>query len=372
MATRRSVFQDVTSHLGALLPEERVTRSRTLGELVFGLMFAGTVSLTSIARQLPRAVQTASSEQSLRRWLKNRAVKVDVIWATLLPWLLANCAGREVIVVVDPTPAAKRFTIIQIGILRRHRVLPIAWRVMPQQEPWTVGQHQAIRELVEMIAPAFPSTCTITLLGDRGLACAELIDTCARVGWHFNLRVSADETQAPLVRLDDGTTTTAWRLVPKPGRAQRVHARIFRNRGWRDVWLTLRWDHGYKEPWILISDRPGGAARVQEYRRRVRVEATYQDYKNRGWQLNSSRIRAADRFDRLLLGLAIAYWWTTQLGLQVIRHGERRRYDHGGKRRMSVVRLGRLHLMHRCDCQARRPPLLFHKANQGWTTPWLA
>lgn len=372
MATRTSVFHDVTTQLGALLPAERITRSRTLGELVVGLIWAGTVSLAAIASQLARDIQVASAEQGLRRWLKNAAVQVDVIWTTLLPWLLTDLAGRSVIVVIDPTPAAKRFTIVQLGVLCRHRVLPIAWRVMPQQEPWTVGQHQAIRELVEQIAPAFPPTCSVTLLGDRGLSCAELIDTCTRVGWHFTLRVSAGEKQSPQVRLDDGSLRSAWSLVTGPGQRQVMPVAIYKNRGWRDGWLTLRWDRGHKEPWVLISDQPGGAARVREYRHRVRVEATYEDYKRRGWQLNTSRIRAADRFDRLLLALAIAYWWTTQLGLQVIRHGERRRYDHGGKRRVSVVRLGRLHLLDRCHRQLRRPPLLFRKTNHGWMTPWLA
>ena len=372
MSTRASVFHDVTTQLGALLPAVRVTRSRTLGWLVFGLIWSGSVSLTAVAGQIPLWIQTASAEQRLRRWLKNADVEVGPIWATLVPVLLASRSGQEVIVVVDPTPAAKRFTIVQIGILCRQRVLPIAWRVMPQQQGWTTRQHCVIRDLVVQVAAAFPPTCSVTLVADRGLTCAELVDTCRTVGWHFTVRISANPRQSPLIRRDDGSIVSLWQLVAGPGSSRVLSAAIFRKAGWRAGWLTIRWDAGHKEPWLLFSDRPGGAARVRDYRRRVRVEATYEDYKRRGWNLNASRIRAADRFDRLLLGLAIAYWWTTQLGLRVIRHGYRRQYDHAGPRRMSVVRLGRACLLDRCARQQRRPPLLFRKTNQGWIAPWCA
>lgn len=372
MSSRLSICHAVTAQLGVLLPTVRVTQSRGLGLLVVGLLWAGQVSLTAIAVQLPGRVQTASIEQRLRRWLQNRAVVVDAIWAQLLPPLLASRAGQEVIVVLDPTPATRHFVIVQLGIVCRHRVLPIAWRVLPQQEPWPVGQHQVIRALVQQAAAAFPPDCSVTLVADRGLTCAELIDTCRAVGWHVTLRISANERQGPLVELADGTRERLWELVPGRGRTRVEPVRIFKGDGWRDGWLTLRWDHGFAEPWLLFSDRPGGAARVREYRRRVRVEATYQDSKRRGWNLNASRIDASDRFDRLLLGVALAYWWATQLGLRVLRHGQRRRYDHAGRRRMSVVRLGRQTLIDRCAEHRRRPPLLFRQTNQGWMAPWLA
>lgn len=372
MSTRVSVFHAVTAQLGALLPTVRVTQSRNLAWLVFGLLWAGTVSLTAVAGQVPVPIQTASVEQRLRRWLMNSQVVVDPIWAELLPVLLASQAGREVIVVLDPTPATRRFTIVQLGLLCRQRVLPIAWRVMPQQERWAVSQHMIIQTLIAQAAEAFPANCAVTLVADRGLACAALVDSCRAVGWHLTVRISANERQGPVVRLSDGSVVKLWSLVTGEGDAWDRPIALFKAAGWRSGWLTVRWDHGQRTPWLLFSDRPGGAARVRDYRRRVLVEATYADYKRRGWNLSASRIREIARFDRLLLALALAYWWATQLGLRVVRHGERRHFDHAGRRAMSVIRLGRLSLIDRCLHDRRAPPLLFRKTAHGWIAPWLA
>ena len=134
----------------------------------------------------------------------------------------------------------------------------------------------------------------------------------------------------------------------------------------------MRWAQGQETPWLLFSDRPGGAARVREYRRRVRVEATSADDKRRGWKLSAGRIQKRDRFDRLLLALALAYWWANQLGLREVRHGERRPFDHAGHRAMSLIRLGRLSLVERCPHDRHPPPPLLGTTPRGWMDPVLA
>ena len=45
MSTRASLFHDWLAQVGALLPAIRVTRSRTLARLVFGMIQSGSVAL---------------------------------------------------------------------------------------------------------------------------------------------------------------------------------------------------------------------------------------------------------------------------------------------------------------------------------------
>ena len=104
----------------------------------------------------------------------------------------------------------------------------------------------------------------------------------------------------------------------------------------------------------------------------MHVEATYEDCKTRGWDIEASKVTALDRLDRLLLGLHIAFWWTTQLGLRVIRRGERARFDRRDRRDMSVVRLGRAWLEARLHEPKRRPPLPFRATPTGIAFTWLA
>jgi hypothetical protein len=61
------------------------------------------------------------------------------------------------------------------------------------------------------------------------------------------------------------------------------------------------------------------------YRARMRVEATFQDKKSRGFDLEASRVRNRVHLDRLLLLLYLAIWWLARLGAACIHHGQRRR-----------------------------------------------
>lgn len=212
----------------------------------------------------------------------------------------------------------------------------------------------------------------MTVVADRGLRGAELIDLCRAYGWRPLMRLSANERQGCVVRLADGRRMPVWDLVTGPGQRWSDTVELFQGAGWRRVLLTIRWATGQDEPWILVSDALRDGAAVRGYRKRMCVEATYEDCKKRGWNIEASKVTSLVRFDRLLLALHLAYWWTTQLGLRAIRRGERRRYDRADRRDLSVVRLGRAWLHERLEQPKRRPPLPFRWTSDGWRFTWLA
>jgi hypothetical protein len=315
-------------------------------------------------------VADPSTERRLRRWLANREVVVRDLWDPPLPESLAGKRGQEALLGYDPTPQNADATLLVIGIVGHKRVLPLAWRVVPQQEPWPQRQVAYLRAMVADIAAALPPDCPVTLVADRGVTGPEVIDLCREVGWHYVLRQSAGAAQTNKV-LVDGDERLLWRLVARPGQRWAGSVRLFKGAGWRRVELTIRRDRGAAEPWLLVSDRPAGPARVREYRRRVHAEATYEDGESRGFDQERGKVRDRDRFDRLLLALYLALWWAAQLGLRVIRRGQRRQFDRTDRRDLSVGRLGRLGLegqiMHE-----RCPPLPFHHRRSGWRYAWLA
>ena len=372
MSARQRLLHEWLAQVGALLPEMRVQRARVLALLAAGMVWSGSVTLLRIAQALPMTAADMSVETRLRRWLKNDGVVARAAWARLLPALLASRADQEVTLVFDPTPQTDRFAIVQLGLLCRHRVLPVAWRVVSQQAPWPQPLLAYARELVAETAAALPAGCRVTLVADRGLTSAALLDLCREVGWRPLFRVSADARQGCRVRLADGSERPIWDLVTGPGQRWSGETGLFQRAGWRWVTLTIRWDRGWREPWLLISDELRDGAAVARYRRRMRVEATYEDCKTRGWNIEGSKVTAPDRFDRLLLALHLAYWWATQLGLRAIRRGERRRHDRADRRDLSVVRLGRAWLTARVESPKRRPPLPFRWTAQGWVFTWLA
>jgi len=371
MSSRLTVLHTFATQLRQLLPGVRATRTAPLALLVLGLLWAGTVSLPRIAASLPLAARAPSRERRLRRWLANGQVAVVPLWRLLLPPLLADRAGQALVFVFDPTPSTSRATILTLGLLVRHRVLPVAWRVVPQQDqPWPERQATYVRWLLEEVAAALPAGVTATLLADRGVTSAGVLDACRAVGWHYVLRLNARPHRGCRIR-QAGRVFPLWDLVTRPGQRWTGQVEVFRQAGWRPVQLTIHWAIGAPTPWVLLSDDPAGPSRVRLYRRRMRAEATYQDCKRRGFDLAHSKLIDRDRLDRLLLALHLAYWWGTQLGLRVLRQGQRQRYDRRDRRDLSVLRLGRLWLADRL-AQAHLPPLPFRYAHGAWRFTWLA
>lgn len=370
MQTQLRLLHDWTRQLQALLPTARVTRTRTLALMTLGLLWASHVAVLRIAAALPLGVVDASTERRVRRWLANPAVTLATLWQPLLPALLAAIAGRDLIFAFDLTPHGKRFTILSLGVVCHKRVLPLGWRIMPQQTTWPEKLDVLFPAMATPVHAALPPGVVVTVVADRGLAGPTLIDASAALGWEVALRLKTGGGTATLCRVADGPEQPVATLPTRPGQRWHAPAVIFKDAGWRPGFLTIRWDRAATEPLVLFSTRPGGPARIREYRRRMLAEASFQDCKTRGWQLERSKL-AADRLERLLIALALAFWWAHGLGLRAIHAGHRRRFDRPDRRDLSVIRLGRRWLADLL-LQDRRPPLPFRQPPAGWRFRWLA
>lgn len=347
MTAQSSVSQTVVTQVCALFRTRHEGRIPVLALLVLGLACVSSIRLLTVAEAVVAQgypAQAVSVETKFRRWLRNRRVTPEAIWQEITPSLLASWAGRELTLVFDGTPHGTHWTVLTIGAVSGDRVLPLAGIVKPQQTPWGESTADAIRPACTRIAAAVPDGVPVTFLADQGLTGPDLIDLCQTLGWHYTLRVNASAAPMMRVRTRDGQERAIAELLPTHSRrtSKRVviEAAIYRGAGWRWGWLTISWGRDYPEPWVLISDRPGGSARVRAYKQRVRIEATFQDLKRRGWNLEASHLRQADRIERLLVALYLTYWWMHTLGRRVIRAGGRRGFDRGIRRTCSVVKLG--------------------------------
>jgi hypothetical protein len=334
------------------------------------MLWAGTVRVNQVAAALPLAVRVPSRERRLRRFLANPAVSQSTLWWPLLPWLLARFAGQEVLLVFDPTPYRGAWTVLWVGIVVHRRVLPLTWRIVPQQEAWPDRLGPLLAGLLTPIAAALPPGCAVTLLGDCGLSGPSFLDTTRAMGWEVLLRLNVSAGQAHRLRLleasgQPGPEQGLWDVVGTVASGWHAPAQIFKGAGWRTGSLTVCQRRGYTERWVLFSSRPGGAARIREYARRARVEATFADGKTRGWGLEHSRMTDPVHLDRLLLAWHLALWWLQALGRTVIKTGRRPYFDRADRRDRSLIRLGWLWLHHEL-LHDRCPPLLFRHTPTGW------
>ncbi len=348
-------------------------QKKTLAFFVLGIVLSGCAVMQRVAETLSeRGISEAkmtSIERRLARFIANERIVVPLIWKLFVAQVLAPFRGQQLYFVLDNTPFRDDLTIVYVGLLVHSRVLPVAWAVMPAQTKWEEGQWQIVGRLLDQVGIHLPDT-SCTLIADRGLTGMKLVKLCTSRGWHYLLRVCGEHTCR---RYFKGKLEKSWKrfehIVLKRGYRWYGTAKVWQEET-VETYVSLVWDPGCEEAWLLISDEGAGRRQVQAYAWRMRVEATFQDSKSRGWNIEASWIEDQRHLERLLLALFLAMWWTSHLAAACIHHGQRQRFDRVDRRDKSIFRLGRLWLLdilRRVHNRASlRWCLPFQKTNRGW------
>ena len=118
--------------------------------------------------------------------------------------------------------------------------------------------------------------------------------------------------------------------------------------------LITRWKRGLPpkkdQPWYLVTSLPVKGRRAAEklsdlYALRFDIEELFRDTKNEhlGWSLGKTRVKRADRLDRLILIAALAYVLLVALGLWCRRHRPARLWATNRRRNeLSAFSIGRV------------------------------
>ncbi len=344
-------------------------QTKVLAMFVLGAIKAESIVVQRVAEELLEEsdAKVPSIERRLQRFLANERIEVEDIWDQFLAQVLPSFCNQPVTLILDITPFEEHAQVVYVGLLQHSRVLPLAWKVMPGQEQWEQGQWEIVAQLFERVARAL-GAADCTLIADRGLSCLKLIQLCQTHGWHYVLRIKQEEyCQRKRYGCFQGWQTGS-EIIARPGQSWFGTVRLWKEHAY-ETQLSAVWEQGHEEAWFLISDRPAGRKRVKQYGWRMRVEATFQDMKSRGWQWESSHVRQRDRLERLLLVLFLAFWWLIHLAASCIHRGRRSRYDRHDRRDKGLLRLGRLYLR---DIErgghdgALRQCLLLRRHHQQW------
>ena len=329
-----------------LFPMLHAYQQDALAFAVAGIMHSETAVMQRVAEAVwersSSLTSISSHERRLQRFVANERIEVQACWAHVLAHILPFWHNKPVTLILDVTPYSSYASIVYVGILLQSRVLPLAWEVMPQQQSWEQGQWQIVERLFEQISAALLTT-DCTLLADRGLSGLPLIRLCQKQGWHYLLRIRAEDAFRRKFRHYHRDWEQGQQVVKKEG--EQWYGRILL---WQehqfDTWLSASWEAGYEEAWFLISDRRASAGRIGEYGQRMSVEATFQDSKSRGCMIEDSRFRQREHLHRWLFAVFLAMWWMAHLGQSCIHHGHRKHVDRCDRRDKGFLRIGRLWL----------------------------
>jgi hypothetical protein len=257
--------------------------------------------------------------QQLREWCYEAKVKrgkprqelpVESCFAPLLGWVLSWWEGQQLALAVDATTLGQRFVVLVVSVVYRGCAIPVAWTVLP-----AIEKHAWRREWLRMlrqVRAVVPRRFFVIVLADRGLYARWLFQRIVRLGWHPLLRINTGGTfrPAPSVHYQ-----SFREFVPQPGTQWVGTGTAFQGPRRRlNCTLLARWEEGYHDPWLLLTDLAPSAGEACWYGLRAWIEQGFKIVKRGGWQWHRTRMTDPQRAARLWLAVAVATLWLLSVG----------------------------------------------------------
>ena len=285
----------------------------------FGMVLARSCALTAVSSLLAEGRERSEPtvRQRLRAWYydtkrkrgpKRQALRVETCFAPLLGWVVSGWQGTQLALALDATTLGQRFVVLAVSVVYRGCAIPVAWVILPAG-----AKHAWRREwlrLLRRLRPAIPPGWTVIVLADRGLYAPWLFRRITRVGWHPFLRINTSGSFRP-TGATCGRPLTSF--TPRPGTSWRGTG-LACTRNQVACTLLARWEEGYKDPGLLLTDLAPEASDAGWYGLRAWIEQGFKITKRAGWQWHRTRMSAPDRAARLWLAVAVATLWLLSVG----------------------------------------------------------
>jgi hypothetical protein len=287
----------------------------------FGMVLARSSSVTAVAAQLADLLghKFDTVKQRLREWYCEARAKagshrqdldVRACFAPLLRWVLAGWPSRRLAIALDATTLGQRFTTLAVSVLYRGCAVPVAWKVLP-----ATAKHAWKGEwlgLLEQLGHEVPSGWTVIVLADRGLYAKWLFRAIVGHGWHPFLRVNTTGSFRPE---GEKQRRPLLSFAPRVGGHWKGQGEAFKDAPKRlRCTLLARWDEGYADPWLVLTDLAPEEAEVCWYGLRAWIEQGFKRLKSGGWGWHKTHMSDPARAERLWLVMAVATWWCLRVG----------------------------------------------------------
>lgn len=277
------------------------------------------LSTVSSSLALLMGAKENSVRQRLREWSyakddkrgKGRCeIEVSRSFAPLLQWVLSWWPANEkrLALAMDATNLGSVLVVLVISVVYRGCAIPIAWRVLPcgQKGAWK----EIWLELFSHFQGVIPQDWLVIVMADRGLYAHWLLEAIQKCNWHPFLRIN----DRIFFRPKDGGEFRALQVAfRQPGCTWSGVVACFKTHP-METTLLVRWEEGFEEPWLILTDLRVDQAFPCWYGLRSWIECGFKQMKSAGWQWQHTRMIDPERATRFWLALAVATLWVLSVG----------------------------------------------------------
>lgn len=303
------------------MPQLSAPQAVVLALWSFGMVISHSCGLTTVSSSLAllMGVKENSIRQRIREWYYAKddkrgegrcELEVSSSFVPLLRWILSWWPVNEkrLALAMDATNLGNVLVVLVISVVYRGCAIPIAWRVLP------AGQKGSWKEiwvdLFSRFQGVIPEDWLVIVMADRGLYAHWLLEVIQKCHWHPFLRINGRIFFHP----KDGSEFRALHLAfHQPGCTWSGVVTCFKTHP-IETTLLVRWEEGYEESWLILTDLPAEQALPCWYGLRSWIECGFKHIKSAGWQWQYTRMVDPERATRFWLAIAVATLWVLSVG----------------------------------------------------------
>jgi hypothetical protein len=318
-----SALEEWKETVAEQMPQLSAPQVTVLALWSFGMIISHSCGLTSVSSSLASlmGVKENSVRQRIREWYyakddkrgKGRSeIVVSSSFVPLLRWILSWWPVNEkrLALALDATSLGQVLVVLVISVVYRGCAIPVAWRVLPATEkgswkkPWL--------DLFSHFQGVIPEEWVVIVMADRGLYASWLFESIQKCDWHPFLRINSRIFFRPKDEREFKALQIAFQ---QPGCTWSGAGTCFKTNS-LEATLLVRWEEGYEEPWLILTDLPDKQALPCWYGLRSWIECGFKHIKSAGWQWQYTRMVEPERVTRFWLAIAVATLWVLSVGGQ--------------------------------------------------------
>ena len=319
-----SLYPFLLAFIQELAPSWRATSHVNLALLAQAIFQRRSLRLTDLARTYPVPAQRKVEQpkhgllhrvKRLSRFLRHPTLRVPEVQERLVRLSATACTVPDLWlpILVDLTYLTP-FAILAASIPHGGRALPLAWRAFRRnlEGEAVLSQNRLIEDTLRALRATIAPGIQPVIVADREFARAAFFRFLKAERAHFVIRVDAETwVQHPQYAGPMG------QLGLRPGTARWLPGATYGKEEHEPINLLAIWGRGYQEPWLLASDLDDPRLIAQFYRKRMKIEHGFRDWKHHLRLKGTLQVKKAAHLERLLLGVVILYWYLCLLGVRL-------------------------------------------------------
>jgi len=280
---------------------------KNFSEIITAMLSCSSSNTAKIATEMSKLNNKSfkTNDIALYRFLKNEKFQIDeALWRCHIKMIFTLLKEHKIIknadkipIKIDFTTSEDNFLILCASVVVADKALPIFFtmRRYPVRKDM-IDQKRMERAFLKCLKNFLSKKYNYIIVGDRGFGNERIVSYCKEFGYEYLLRINPtikvkDEKREMMLNDLKGNNSLELKII-----------------SWKQNVKIITSEKDGKI-WYLITNIPdiNHAHAVDMYKKRFKIEKTFQDLKSSGFDIENLKIKKYERFKRMVFSSIVSY-----------------------------------------------------------------